>query len=194
MLGRWTGRTHLDPSQVGLFGFSAGGATGLVAIGGVPDMTRVRTHCAAHPEFVCTLMSSATAADAAPRWTSTPAVRAAVIAAPGLGFTFAPDGLRDAKVPVQLWQGAADTNVPPATNGGLVRARLPGRVDFHLVPKAGHAAFLAPCGPLAFAMPRRVCGDPSGFDRKAFHDTFNRSVVTFFNRQLGGAEPARAGP
>jgi len=35
-----------------------------------------------------------------------PRVKAAVVAAPGYGFTFVPNGLAKATVPVQIWSGA----------------------------------------------------------------------------------------
>jgi hypothetical protein len=37
-----------------MFGFSAGGFTAMVMIGGVPDMTRVAPYCTQHPgEWAC---------------------------------------------------------------------------------------------------------------------------------------------
>ena len=47
-------------------------------------------------------------------------IRAAVIAAPGLGFTFAPAGLSNVHVPGAALQGASDQTVPFSTNGGLI--------------------------------------------------------------------------
>ena len=50
MLAAWPRHDVLDPSRVGMHGFSAGGFTALAAIGGVPDMVRVASFCAAHPD------------------------------------------------------------------------------------------------------------------------------------------------
>jgi predicted dienelactone hydrolase len=36
----------------------------------------------------------------------------AVVAAPALGFTFSPDGLKNVTVPVQLWRAEDDVIVP----------------------------------------------------------------------------------
>jgi predicted dienelactone hydrolase len=63
----------------------------------------------------------------------------------------------------------------------LIREALGPRVEFHSVPGAGHASFLAPCGVLK---PPGICSDPGKFDRKAFHATMNASVVAFFGRNL----------
>jgi predicted dienelactone hydrolase len=39
MLASWQHHEALDPFRVGMFGFSAGSFTALVAIGGTPDMS-----------------------------------------------------------------------------------------------------------------------------------------------------------
>jgi predicted dienelactone hydrolase len=185
MLGEWAGRAQLDGSRVGIFGLSAGATTALIAAGGVPDLARVAAHCAAQQEFVCKIMvpQSEVAGAAPPRWTNDRRIAAAVLAAPGLGFTFEPTGLDAVKIPVQLWVGGADQIVPYASNAGIVRRLLRGPVDFHNVDNAVHLSFLAPCGPDG---PRQLCEDNPGFDRAAFHREFNRSVVDFFQRNLRG--------
>lgn len=186
LLGQWPGRTHLDPEKVGLFGFSAGGTTALVIIGGTPDFARVAPHCAAEPEFVCKLLKPGVPlrVPAAAEWTHDGRVKAAVVIAPGFGFTFAPSDLSGVNVPVQLWAGAADVNVPPVTNAAVVRRGLPAAPQFHLVTNAGHSAFLPPCGLLKPLLPAMLCTDADGFDRTAFHKEFNREVVAFFNTTL----------
>jgi predicted dienelactone hydrolase len=181
VLGKWRGAAHIDPQRVGVFGFSAGATTALISIGGTPDLLQVPTHCQQHPEFVCQLMSPPAAQP--PVWLADPRIRAAVIVAPGLGFAFAPDGLRNVRVPVQLWAGSADVTVPGATNAQLVETSLPrsAPAEMHLVPAATHYSFAAPCGLLG---PPQLCRDAEGFDRKAFHETFNSSIVQFFDARL----------
>jgi len=111
-------------------------------------------------------------------------IKAAAVAAPGLGFTLSPNGLAQVRVPVQLWSGDLDTNVPYATNARLVRDALGSLVEFHPVAGASHFSFLAPCGLLK---PTGLCSDPGQFDRKAFHAAMNADVVAFFDRNM----PAR---
>jgi predicted dienelactone hydrolase len=189
MLKAWPGRDRIDPGRIGLFGYSAGGFTALTAIGGEPDLTKIAPHCARTPELVCQLWKPGAAPmPPAEAFAHDPRIKAAVIAAPGLGFTFVPDGLAKVTAPVQLWAGGADVNVPYATNTGPVRAALGDRVEFHAVPGAGHFAFLAPCGPLA---PPYLCRDAKGFDRKAVHKTMDAEIVRFFEARLPA--PARAG-
>src|SRR5580658_10435381 len=57
MLASWPHHDTIDPSRIGMFGFSAGGFTALVAIGGTPDMSTVASYCAAHPdEWSCRMI------------------------------------------------------------------------------------------------------------------------------------------
>lgn len=188
MIGRWDGHSGLDPRRIGVFGFSAGATTALIAAGGTPDLGRIAPQCAEHPEFVCQLRKAGTTFASPPPsdWTHEPRFAAAVIAAPGLGFTFEPDGLSKVRLPVQLWSGAADASAPYATNAGTVRRLLPIAPEFHSVAGASHYAFLAPCGLIG---PPVICRDAAGFDRDAFHESFNAAVVGFFKAHLP-AHPA----
>ena len=101
MLADWSDHAAIDADRIGLFGFSAGGLTGVAAIGGAPDMSLMAPHCRAHPDFYdCKLIARA-GLDLAkvpppPRdvWLADRRIRAAVIAAPALGFVFR-NGLKD---------------------------------------------------------------------------------------------------
>jgi predicted dienelactone hydrolase len=188
MLNIWPGRAQVNVDRVGVFGFSAGGFTALTSIGGEPDLRLIATHCAVTPEFVCGLLSSSKSALMRPEG-APPAsafirdgrIKAAVIAAPGLGFTFVPDGLRNVAARVQLWSGQRDVNVPEATNAGPISRALGARTEFHSVPGAQHFSFLVPCRLIG---PPILCSDAEGFDRAAFHADMNRQVVTFFRKNL----------
>jgi predicted dienelactone hydrolase len=189
MLGNWRGHDRIDPKRIGAFGFSAGGFTVLTAVGAQPDLRLVAKHCAESPEFVCDVLRHAKSAllnaDApttGDAFVPDPRIRAAVVAAPGLGFAIAPNGFANVRVPIQLWSGDKDDKVPYATNAGRVREALGSRVEYHSVSGAGHTSFLVPCGILA---PPDICSDQGQFDRKAFHASMNASVVAFFEANLG---------
>jgi predicted dienelactone hydrolase len=188
MLGSWPGHDRIDPERVGAFGFSAGGFTVLTAVGAQPDLTIIAKHCTDSPEFACDLLRHAKS----PLLNSEPPgmggafepdarIKAAVVAAPGLGFAMGPNAFGNVSVPIQLWSADQDTNVPYATNTRLVREALGPRVEFHAVPGAGHFSFLAPCGLLR---PPGICSDPAQFDRKAFHVNMNGSVVAYFDKYM----------
>jgi len=188
MLEHWPGHNHIKPEHIGAFGYSAGGFTVLTAVGAQPDLHIVAKHCAESPEFICDLLLSVKSpylnADIPPMgdaFLPDLRIKAAVVAAPGLGFTMVPHGLDHVGVPIQLWSADNDINVPYATNSNLVRDALGSRVEFHSVVGAGHFSFLTPCGLLA---PPEICSDQGQFDRKAFHETMNASVIAFFERSI----------
>jgi len=188
MLGAWPGRSRLDPTRVGIFGFSLGGFTALVTIGGIPDLTRIAQLCSDKPEAPeCRFikehhgdqLNAALVSDST--WIHDARIKAAVLAAPALGCIFAAGGLRHIKVPVQLWRAEEDQESPNPWNSDIIRDGLPTPPEAHTVPKAGHFGFLAPCSEaLAKAVPR-ICQDAPDFDRSTFHREFNRLLVAFFN-------------
>jgi len=191
ILGAWPEHSRLDATRIGIFGFSLGGFTALVTIGGIPDLSRIPQFCSDNPDTPeCRFikerhgdqLSAASVSDST--WIHDARIKAAVLAAPAVGFTFAAGGLRNVKVPVQLWCAGEDQESPNPWNSDIIRHGLPTPPDAHSVTKAGHFAFLAPCSDaLAEAVPR-ICEDPPDFDRSAFHRELNRLVVAFFSAKL----------
>jgi len=178
----WPDHPRIDARKVGMFGFSAGAFTALTMIGGIPDLALIVGHCARTPELACQLWKPKEAdVPKAELFRRDTRVKAAVIAAPGFGFTFVPNGLAKVTVPVQVWSGAMDDNVPTASNAGPVQAALGAKADLRVVIDAGHYSFLAPCGLIG---PPLLCRDTKGFDRKRFHQSFNEEVVRFFRATL----------
>jgi predicted dienelactone hydrolase len=190
MLAAWPRHDVLDPSRVGMFGFSAGGFTALVAIGGVPDMARVASFCAAHPDdWACNRMRELQRGPPVPpappsAFVHDPRIAAAVVAAPAIGYVFTPEGLSGVKVPIQLWRGDRDEILMHPYHAQNVYDGLPIKPEYRIVPNAGHFAFLAPCSAGLQSIAPDICRDPAGFDRAAFHREFNAAVVAFFKAKL----------
>lgn len=185
---KWAYRSHVDRRRLGLFGFSAGGTAVLAALGGRLDWSRVESHCAANLELVCKLLKPGSLQQAVPEraWARIPETRAAVISAPGFGFAFASPTDSPITAKVQLWGAAADQNAPVASNAERIRQTLPGETEYHLVAGAGHGSFMPSCGLFSPLLPPALCSDPAGFDRAAFLEQFDRSVVEFFSEELKG--------
>ena len=187
VLHTWSGHDAVDPARIGIFGFSAGGFTALVLIGGKPDFSKLDTYCHAKPqEFVCTLRKQHPNEPPRPNpidWVADKRIRAAVIAAPGLGFTFGKETLADVRVPVQLWAAGNDHILPVPDNAEAVREALPAPPEYRVLPGAEHLDFLAPCSPALARVAPPICAD-HGFDRAAFHQQFNVAVVQFFDAHL----------
>ena len=187
MLADWPGHATLDPERVGVFGFSSGGFTALVAIGGAPDLSMIGPYCAAHPQtYVCEVARThpAPAQSVAPDWIADPRIRAAVIAAPALGFAFAPSGLAAVRIPIQLWRAADDRVLPSPDYAEAVKDALPRPPEYHVVAGADHFDFLAPCSQALAAVAPGICQEHGDFDRPAFHQAFNAKVVGFLQQAL----------
>lgn len=188
MLTSWDGHAAIDPARIGMFGFSAGGFTTLVSVGGVPDFSTVAPMCREHPgDYACQLMAkTGQAGRALPESGAAQDLRikAAVVAAPALGFTFSGNALKNVAVPVQLWRAEDDVVVPHPRYAEAVRQALPKAPDYRVVPQAGHFDFLAPCGDALANVAPVICKSAAGFDRAAFHQAFNAAVLEFFGKHL----------
>ncbi|MBU1361555.1 MAG: dienelactone hydrolase [Gammaproteobacteria bacterium] len=189
MLSTWAGHASIDPARIGMFGFSSGGFTALVNIGGVPDLSTIGPMCRQYPDdFACRLVARTGSPMAVPPMPATSRVdrriKAAVVAAPALGFTFSPDGLKNVTVPVQLWRAANDDVVPHPRYAEAVRLALPQAPDYRVVPDAGHYDFLVPCSDALASIAPLICKSAAGFDRAAFHASFDAAVVSFFGQML----------
>jgi predicted dienelactone hydrolase len=188
MLSTWDGHALIDPLRIGIFGFSSGAFTTLASIGGVPDFAKIGPMCAQYPsDYVCALVARSGGNVAAPpasamHGAADPRIKAAVVVAPALGFTFSPDGLKNVKVPVQLWRAENDVIVPHPRYAEAVRLALPQAPEYHVVANAGHFDFLAPCSSALASVAPPICTSAAGFDRAAFHVNFNAAVVSFFSK------------
>lgn len=185
MLGRWPGRAQLAADRIGIFGFSRGGYTGLVAVGAVPDFRRPPPFCRAQPGTPLCMqigrdMPSLPVAD--------PRIRAAVIVDP-LSL-FEAGSFSNVRVPIQLWASEFGGDGVLPQDVDAIRRRLPQPLEFHVATGAEHFGFLAPCSPAMAAAAKDICTDRPGFDRVAFHRGFDEEVVGFFEARLkAGAAP-----
>lgn len=190
MLKEWPHRDRIAISRIGIFGFSSGGFTALVSIGGQPDLGKVFTHCAAHPaQYVCAQIAAhgelaRRVPKAATQQMHERRIRAAVIAAPALGFTFDAAALSKVAIPIQLWRAEDDQVLPHPWYAENVRVSLARQPEYHVVPHAGHFDFLAPCTDKLAAIAPQICVSQEGFDRVEFHRRFNADVIGYFKKFL----------
>lgn len=174
MLNDWPAHGQLNSARVGMFGYSNGGLTALISLGGVPNSAQIAAHWA-QPR-IPGLAIPVTA------WVHDPAIKAAVLAAPAADYLFEPMGLSRVTAPVQVWNGTIDRIEPYEKNAALLLGLLPKPPDLHLIPGAGHFTFLPPC-PLLLRW-AWFCKETGSFDRAAFHRDFNQSVIEFYQRNL----------
>ncbi|HWX62404.1 MAG TPA: alpha/beta hydrolase [Bradyrhizobium sp.] len=185
MTRAWPDHARIDSENVGFFGFSRGGYTGLIVLGGIPDLPHAAALCVDEPGLpFCGQLRSPELPTYAP--VHDPRIKAAVLADPAFRMFFSDDSLNTVKTPVQLWASERGGDGVSLDLVEATRENLPVPPDFHLV-HAGHFAFVAPCSPEQAAATPMFCIDPDGFDRVAFHKEFNTTVLKFLREHLVGA-------
>jgi predicted dienelactone hydrolase len=197
--GEATIASHLDRSRLGVAGFSAGGFTSLAAAGGRVDVARLQAFCATHPQDgVCApqrelkftqqqvdaLVATPEVARELARSNgdlSVPGVQAVYVMAPALVQSFDPDSLRQMHVPVEVILGDSDHVAPPATNGGVAAAIIPG-AHIEILPRVGHYDFLAECTP---AGDKEVPVCPTAAPRAQTHKAALDGALALFDHIFG---------
>lgn len=161
---------RLVPDQAAVIGHSLGGYTALAVAGGRPMvLPNESPDGRAHPFAV----------EADPR------VRAVVLFAPAAPWLMADGCLAAVEVPVLMRTGEKDLHAPTGYDEILIRG-LPdrGRVDYRIVPNAGHFSFLS-LFPAALIGPQfSPSQDPPGFDRTAYLLELQAEVLAFLRRAL----------
>jgi predicted dienelactone hydrolase len=188
MLGAWPDARKIDRERIGVFGFSMGGYTGLVIIGGNPDFHKGLAGCKGSSFRTCEQLENNEIPAESPA--HDPRIKAAVIVDPAPSFFFQADNLKFVTAPVQLW--SSDPKLGASHVSGCcaigINHRLPSKPDYHLVPNAIHYSFLAQCSSQEVQDLPRICIDAPGFDRVAFHKDFHAAVTAFFRKHLLEAE------
>ena len=181
VLNHWRDRAVIDPAKIGFFGFSAGAYTGLILAGANPDFQKIAPSCTdTNTSLGCEQFRRGDIPGEPPH---EPRIRAAVLADTALNFMFSPERLAGVRIPLLIWRSQSGGGGVDPKNTVLTASSLPGKPEIRTVP-AGHFAFLAPCTPKFMAELPRLCTDPPGFDRTAFHRELNASIVSFLRETL----------
>jgi predicted dienelactone hydrolase len=157
--------SKIDPERIGFFGFSRGGYTGLVLIGGDPDWASEKDFCPQDSFHWCEQIRSMEFPTQP--LAHDPRIKAAVIVDP-LAVFFTTNSCAAVEVPVQLWASEHGGDGVLLESVAAVERSLPAKHEYHVVPKAGHFAFLMPCPPTLARDRPEVCTDAPGFDRGTF--------------------------
>jgi predicted dienelactone hydrolase len=161
---------RLMPGKVGVIGHSLGGYTALAAAGGKPMV----------------LPSEAPDGRAYPLTVeSDPRVRALVLFAPAAPWLMADGALADIDAPVLIRTGEKDLAAPIVYDQFLLRGfRDLVRIDYQVVPNAGHFSFLTPFPESLVGPQFPPSQDPPGFDRAAFLPALYAEVLAFLRGAL----------
>jgi len=172
---------RIDHDQIGFFGFSRGGYTGLVLLGANPDWAGAASnYCQQSQRLFCQQILGKK--HPSQPLTHDPRIKVAVLADP-LAIFFSAESLASLKAPVQLWASERGGDGVLPHDVAIVDANLPARHDYRVVSNAGHFAFFL-CPPALVKERSELCVDAPGFDRVAFHKDFNTAVTGFFKEHL----------
>lgn len=192
---RW--KSMIDPTRIGVAGFSAGGYTSLLVVGAVPRFNLFIGYCHRHAEDAetCAAAKNFTPKSLADylaalqkdlyHWgpTADPRVKAAFVMAP-LSLLFDKTGAAAIHRPVDLWYGQHDHVLLPKENAAHLAPLIPTLTRVTVVPKADHWVFLAPCSPALAKDAKTICTDPPGVNRLKVHAQLNADALTFFRQTL----------
>jgi predicted dienelactone hydrolase len=186
MLGDWQSRQHLDTKSIGVFGFSRGGYTALALVGAIPSLSASNERlCGNWGSFATHLCRQIRSKEAHLNTRADSRIRVAVVVDPLNLFDQA--GLKPVRVPVQLWASEQGGDGVERAHVEAIRSALPQAPEYHVAMGAGHFAYLAPCPTTLKKSAGRICTDPEGFDRSAWHRTMNAAITTFFRQHLQSA-------
>ena len=101
-----------------------------------------------------------------------------------LGIYFDRRSFENVRFPIQLWRSEYGGDGVAPERVAFIADSLPVKPDFRTVANARHFSFLAPCPDAMRQAGRQICMDAEGFDRGAFHKSFNAQVIEFFRRSL----------
>jgi predicted dienelactone hydrolase len=184
MLNVWPDASSIDAEHIGLYGFSFGGYTGLVVIGGNPVLRKDLANCQTSTLLACKQLENGEFPDRP--IVHDPRVKAAVIIDPYPVFVFSDENLKGITVPIQLWSSDPAQNADGLSGccAAAINQRLPVKPDYHFVENAKHFSFLATCTPRETQAAPAICTDASGFDRADFHRRLHADVVAFFRKHF----------
>jgi predicted dienelactone hydrolase len=174
---------QLDPTQIGVAGFSAGAYTALLMIGAKPKFDLLQTYCERHKSVLCSHNSRVRVSSPPFTVQADARVRAAFIMSP-VGAFFDSTSLSDIKAPVYIYAAANDSILPIQSNVLPLHKALQTIVNYSEIPGADHFIFLSPCTAKMKAITPKLCTDPQGVDRVEIHQKLIVDAADFFREYL----------
>ncbi|MGY4495942.1 alpha/beta hydrolase family protein [Pseudomonas sp. TE3610] len=182
----------IDPDQIGVIGYSAGGETALILSGARPDLDRLRKYCAEFPNDAdaCQTHGEMLVDRDDLRPAADPRVKSLLLMAP-LGLMFNRQALSQVHVPTLIYSGDNDKLLALDKNAAALARKLPMVSDYKLLAGAGHFVFMAPCDDEQKAVMPGLCNDAEGVNRVDIHRDLVQQAGHFFTQTL--SEPSHAG-
>jgi len=200
-------RDRIDPSRIGVAGFSLGGYTALSVVGARldiakwgndPEMWERGTRGSLPPEAAFSMeeakrliVSDGSVIESIRHADDSYAderVKAAFVIAPPLGQLLSGDSLARIGVPVKIVVGSRDDQATPEENAIPIAGKIPG-AELATVEGAGHYVFLCEGSFQGKLVDRVHLVDPTGVDRTKIHARVGTEACEFFDERLGTARP-----
>jgi predicted dienelactone hydrolase len=185
----WARRIKADAHgpRIGALGHSAGGYTVLALAGGMPELSRIASHCGTSSDdpIFCSMgkrVRNAGAEKISFEGLRDSRVRAVAALAPA-SVMFSAQSLATITIPATIYAGEKDTFLVPRYHAEWVRQNI-AKADYHAIPNAGHYAFMdTPSMPIP-SPDGDLGANPAGFDRSAFQNELATALSQFFDRAL----------
>jgi predicted dienelactone hydrolase len=183
--------SHVDPTRLGMLGFSLGTAVALELAGAVPKVGHLLSYCAEHPGDAMSCDHAPDGNNAAPRGgpaaTSgsgipTPLPLKAIALMDPYAVLFQRPELVAVSMPVLIFR-PNQSELPGEANATGLAASLPHAPQFQSIP-GNHFVFADICPPALAAASPDVCRDPPGVDRAAIHEAVEAQIIDFFGKNL----------
>lgn len=203
--GRWAG--SIDPSRIGILGFSLGGSTAMELAGARGDLSAYTRYCDGNPGMMdCTWFAGRRGyaggeqVDVAPlklaeinrahfeQQNRDIRITSVISVDPGLATTFQKESLKEIDVPVTLINLGGPGHVPMAVISGQLAKDIPG-ASYLQVEGADHFSFLPVCKPGASDFLKSVgerdpiCEETER-PRAEIHQELSRLIIDAFGRTL----------
>ncbi len=196
-------KDKIDTSRIGVAGFSLGGCSAVIVLGGRCNLDHFDAFCASserdsicdgpqefpglgkaitslkqtNPDFRDSLASHGDSYQ-------DPRVKAAFIMAPALAMAFSDSDLAKIDKPVHVVVPPNDNAVPPKTNGHRFAEHIPGASLDVLQCPADHYVFLCEATTLGRQLYPQYCVDTETVSRRDIHQNVSQQAVQFFENQL----------
>lgn len=190
---------YIDPTNIGMLGFSLGGYTTIASIGGITDKSLFAEFCDSDKrDFTCDAQvefanideefnkvkdSDIVKASLKRQHASykIDQIKAAFVLSPAVVQSITEDSLRGITIPVSVIVGTQDTVAPAASNAKRVASLVSG-AEYTEVDGAGHYIFLSECTDSGKVYVKTLCTDSPNVNRAKVHDRVSEQVLSFFNR------------
>lgn len=198
---------YIDPTNIGMVGFSLGGYTTIASIGGITDKSLFVEFCNSDKrDFTCDAQvefanidqefskvknSDIVKASLERQHASykIDQIKAAVVLSPAVIQSITEDSLKGITIPVSVIVGTKDTVAPAISNAKRVATLVSG-AEYTEIEGAGHYTFLSECTDSGKVYVKTLCSDSPAIDRADVHNRVSAQVLSFFNRNLSDSRPS----